>query len=451
MSYLAVPGAVGAERAEVWLGAFDEELPADSVLRIGIDRHERVEAWSEWAATENPAALRYQRITIDGLAPGTNYELRLLVGGVIAARAAVRTLPSALPTVAERPFVALLGSCFFAGQDLSGNVGRTFAQLSSQSRPDVKFLCGDQVYLDAPWSHFLWHTHGREKLAGEFLATYRDAWTQAGTAGGFRELLTRGANYFTSDDHDFWNNAPSAGAYVRDTWAASGREQWLGLARQLFEIFQSPERIRSFSVGGLEFLVADTRIARRPDRTQFMDPGDLQRVVTWLGNLGGPGVLVLGQSLFSSKAGFWGLAGYVGDWGLPDFEQYADLLRAILAAQHSVVLLTGDVHFGRITTAELPSGHEMVEVISSPMALVDPLAKGKAQPAPARLPAAHTPGLAGVRTSTLPFDAFVGADNHFATVEFAQDGHKVQMTTKVWPIGAGARVRHRVADRRVLQ
>src|SRR5215217_3887038 len=37
-------------------------------------------------------------------------------------------------------------------------------------------------------------------------------WTQVGGEdAGFRRLLADGANYFCSDDHEFWNNAPNFG------------------------------------------------------------------------------------------------------------------------------------------------------------------------------------------------------------------------------------------------
>jgi hypothetical protein len=452
VAYLVVPGVAGTNQAEVWIGGLGESTPASATLVVGRERSERLTDWRSWGSADQASSVIYWRLTVADLSPGTTYEVALLIDGVAVSRASLRTLPSELPSLADRPFTALLGSCFAASQDLSGSVGGTYAHLPVGLRPDVKFLCGDQVYLDSPWSHFLWHTHHPQELAGEFLANYARAWTQSGMASGFRELLSRGANYFTSDDHDFWNNAPSAGVYARDTWTSSGREAWLGVARDLYGIFQSPARSRQFDVGGLSFLITDTRIDRQADRSQFMSDEELRRVTEWLGDLGGPGVLVMGQSVLASKAGFWGLAGYVGDWGLPDFRQYQDLLGAILTVRHSLVLLTGDVHFGRVSTARLASGNELVEIISSPMALVDPLAKGKRQVAPPRVPTSVIAGIGTVQTSTRPFGPFDGADNHFVTLEFAQDGHKVSMNTKVWPIELGGQpAQPRLADHRLLQ
>jgi hypothetical protein len=109
-------------------------------------------------------------------------------------------------------------------------VGRAYAQLPAGARPEVKILCGDQVYLDDPWVHYLWHPHEITALEAEFVRNYRDTWTQE---PGFRQLLAEGANYFAPDDHEYWNNAPQAATVIRDTWASTGRRDWFNTAGQL--------------------------------------------------------------------------------------------------------------------------------------------------------------------------------------------------------------------------
>ena len=88
------------------------------------------------------------------------------------------TLPKQVPSLEERPFTILLGSCFAQKKDGAGNVGRTFALLPSDVRPDLKLLCGDQVYLDAPsfWTVFPAVTEG--ELKRRLLESYLAAWTQ---------------------------------------------------------------------------------------------------------------------------------------------------------------------------------------------------------------------------------------------------------------------------------
>src|SRR5205809_7973197 len=101
---------------------------------------------------------------------------------------------------------------------------------------------------------------------------------------------------------------------------------------------------------------------------------DLDRLDQWIRNLEGPGIFSLGQPIFAAQAGFFGR---FADWNLPDFEQYADLVRVLASSRHSLVLLTGDVHYGRIASCLLPSGLELIEIISSPTALVDKSVGGK--------------------------------------------------------------------------
>src|SRR4029450_5170412 len=83
--------------------------------------------------------------------------------------------------------------------------------------------------------------------------------------------------------------------------------------------------------------------------------------------LTGPGCLVLGQVLFTAPAGT--ISKHM-DLGLPDFRQYIELLDALRQAPHAVVVLTGDVHFGRVAVCQFLNGQEIVEVIASPLALV---------------------------------------------------------------------------------
>ena len=450
--FLLVPGRVLSDNAEVWLAAIDTDVPpVGLVLTVG-DRNWDVGSWDRWASTEGRHRLDYQRVFLDELEPGRGYPLRLSRNGRTEATATVRTLPITLPTGEEKPFVALVGSCFFPPSDRSGAVGSTVFRLPAGADIDIKFLCGDQVYLDAPWSYFLTRTHTRAEMESRFFVTYVRTWTQSGSGLGFQELLRSGANYFTSDDHDYWNNAPNFAVYVRDTWGAPGRESWWETASDLYAVFQRPATVSQFRIGTLAFFVADTRSHRQPTRTRFMTTEDMDSVARWVQELDGPGVLVLGQTLFAERAGWWGLAGHIGDWGLPDFDQYADLVRALFASRHSIVVVTGDVHYGRIASCQLPSGVELIEVISSPMSLVDPLARGKPKPAATRFPASAVHGVRAAATETVPFEPFRGADNHFLTLEFSQYGRRVRMAAKVWPIASGgAGGSPRLADVRYLQ
>lgn len=75
----------------------------------------------------------------------------------------------------------------------------------------------------------------------------------------------------------------------------------------------------------------------------------MQALLDWVGSLTCPGVLVVGQPVLAKAEGRapWGEH---SDWNLPAFDQYPGLVRALSSAPHDILVLSGDVHFGRIAT-----------------------------------------------------------------------------------------------------
>jgi hypothetical protein len=285
------------------------------------------------------------------------------------------------------------------------------------------------VYLDDPATHFLWHTHDKDELLAEHFTNYTRTWLQEGVGGGFRGFLQDGANYFSSDDHEFWNNAPSWASLIRDSWTAEGRENWMGVALSLYEAFQTDKTFTTFDIGNLSFFIADTRMKRSADQTTFMQAGDIAALEAWVGRLRGLGVLVIGQPVLSGKAGW---SGNLTDWNLPDYTQYGDLVRALDRTQHSILILTGDVHYGRVARCQLRPEVELIEVISSPTSLVNKLVGGKWNAAPPRYPAFDVPGTSGRLVNT---DAnFTLTDNHFLTLGFSAISQRTRVLIKAWPI-----------------
>ncbi len=429
MSFLIVPNEVQSHQATIWIAAIDQTFdPAKTVLDYGSNSLPLPGGWKDFATDDGERTIRYQRVVLTNLSPRTAYTLVLRVGGHLQADGVVTTLPERLPAKPERAFTVLLGSCFYAREDAVGAVGQTFNQLPHDARPDIKILCGDQVYLDNPFQDFLNPLRGESWLKARSFKTYADTWSQMTSAGGFHRLLKNNANYFSSDDHEFWNNAPDRGFNVPLLAVSdSQRKRWFKIARELYQIFQTdppthPRPPLTFDVAPLSFCIAETRFFRERARGNLMPPADLQAIGTWLRNLNGPGCLVLGQPLFSKQAG---LMGNFKDWGLPDFtEQYTQLIQHLRAAKHSVVILTGDVHFGRISIATLRPelGTKLIEVISSPMQLV-PKGGGDYEEAP------H---VFGSITSEPEFSL---KHNHFLTLEFlAPSAQRAEMAVKFWPI-----------------
>lgn len=430
MAYLLVPLGVSTTEVTVWVGVMNESFsPARLVLESKLGQHPIDPAkWEKWESDDGRNRVNYQRVTISGLQARTTYSPRLRVGGEVKSNAELTTLPDRLPVPGEKPFTVLLGSCFCKAEDEEGKVGNTYFHIPGGARPDVKILSGDQVYLDSPWHHYLKHTHSAAELQAEFFKNYLDTWTQT---TGFQRLLQGGANYFCPDDHELWNNAPNRASFIRDTWPFTDhREEWYDAALSLYKVFQTPSTITPFSVGNLSFMIADTRMNRDSKEEKFMKDDDLNRVGAWINGLRGPGVLVLGQPIFSKKAGS---RGHFFDWSLVDYEQYARLTHILNSSRHSIVVLTGDVHYGRVCRST--PDNMLVEVISSPMSLVDKKAAGKWEDAPKTFPAFGIPNVGRVDVETN--GSFRLTDSHFTTLEFTASGAHVVMKVRVWPILKG--------------
>ena len=176
---------------------------------------------------------------------------------------------------------------------------------------------------------------------------------------------------------------------------------WLREATRLYRAFQRPATpgVIELKLEDLSICVADARANRTPTSKRFMDDADLDDIARWARGLRNPGCLVLGQLLFARKAGTFSKH---MDLGLPDFDQYAGLLDALSGSGQSIVILTGDVHFGRVAVCELLNGKQIVEVVASPMALVAPVPPNEWKSAPQAFPDWPTPGRVQRPISTDP-------------------------------------------------
>lgn len=501
MSFILIPHIVSTDSAMIWVGAVDEKVRINPVSIdyniIGDETDVKSyklspsewRAWKsrqplEWFSKKSTIdGLHYQRITITGLKPRHKYVFKLKIGkkeeinnselsvktdaeftdyskvidrevtsevysSLDRPKATVTTLPERLPKAInnEKPFTVMLGSCFYQPNDPDGLVGKTFIELPEDQQPELKFLCGDQVYLDNPWSKTTWNMFlalsPREKMRKIFFEKYLMNWTQINRAvvpnkdgiptnravGGFNLLLRNGANYFCSDDHEFWNNAPNFGFVgAALTIRKSQRRWWFKEASELFRVFQSLAPWMTFDVDPLSFCIVDSRINRIDGDDQFMEEYDLDAIGNWIQNLKGPGVLVMGQVLMQEKSSYFTAK---TDLALPDFErQYQKLLDYIKCSDHSIVFITGDVHFGRVAVCDLDAGKgtKFVEVISSPMMVVSNMF--------------NKPKVGEFKKAPETFDTPVknyqmaNLQNHFATLEFIENtAGTIEMTVKAWKI-----------------
>ena len=426
MSHLLIPGPATATSATMWAAAIDERDDAASLEVVAASGERRPLLSWDHELQGGKRRVQIRRVEFTGLGPRSRRRVELRRGPQPVARAMMGTLPERVPGLEERPFTILLGSCFAQKKDGAGNVGRTFALLPSDVRPDLKVLCGDQVYLDAPsfWTVFPAVTAG--ELNRRLLESYLAAWTQE---PGYHTLLADGPNAFTADDHDFWNNAPKGSVTAPATLIPKLREQWLRQATALYRAFQRPDPgLIKLDLDGLSIRVAEVRVDRTETDERFMTAADLAEIQTWAHGLKSPGCLVLGQVLFTAAAGT--ISRHM-DLGLPDFRQYAELLDALRQAPHAVVILTGDVHFGRVAVCQFLNGKEIVEVVASPLALVASFPSNEWKAAPGLYPAAAAPGFVQRPIATDKAYQFNG--NHFATIGFSRSGGRLRMRVQAWP------------------
>ena len=427
MPFLIVPNEVKTTEAIVWIGIINEPFDQASLLLRFNGRDVSIpDAWSNYTTESGNNSINYQFLTVAGLEPRTDYILELFRGGELAASGNVRTLPNELPFLDDQPFTVLLSSCFCSSRGESASIGNTYLGLRSQDRPDIKILSGDQVYLDDPALHFTFNTHSRAELEDMLFANYARTWTQTGFGTGNNQYLRDGANFFTSDDHEFWNNAPDAATLIIDTFGQQGRTNWWEIASNLYRVFQTGKSVSTFDIGPLSFFLADPRVNRGPGRNDFMSADDRNALEAWVNGLQGVGVLVVGQPIFASKAGFF--ASRFADKHLPNYKQYEDLARILNRTQRSIIVLTGDVHYGRISSCSLAPNVSIYEIISSPSALVNPAVGGKWDPAPDMFPDFGVAGVVNRPISTNRDYRF--SKNHFLTLAFFREGANIGVRIK---------------------
>lgn len=381
-----VPHAPRADGVDLWFGAFGAASPGDVMVECEGPGDEvvRVEVAPEWRAIDGGEGTTIQcaRAPVGGLAADTTYRLwlRRFGGARVGPPAKVRTLPASVPTSCQPPLQVLLGSCFDRRGEGAPAMARLLRQLDGPRLPHLKVLCGDQVYVDLPVMERI--PTGEAALRAFVAGKYLRNWAPSGAplANGFGDLLRHGANVLVGDDHEFWNNFPFAAAHVPFTYLGRNRELLGRLGREFFRAFQvdygegSGLRChRRVVIGGaeeparLEVFAIDGRFARSERLAHW--PADVAALVEWLGGLSGPGILVLSQPLFEAPQS--GVRRSLIDAGIGDFDDFEAIVGALATARHDVLILSGDIHCGRMASATVAlSGRRVVEVVASPISLI---------------------------------------------------------------------------------
>ena len=387
------------------------------------------------------------RVVVRKLRPGAKYTARAGVGSKGLASAEFRTLPGKLSSNA--PFNVLLASCFHEGRDPKGTAARVMTSLPAKHRPHIKFLTGDQVYLDMPTKRFVVAKRPAE-LARLHLNTYRRTWGKGLTA-----VLRRGLAWCLADDHEFWNNFPQATQYLGNTMTAKGRARWYSISRDLFDVFQAPAgkrggRPESFRVGRLRFLTLDTRYNRGAKRFLLADHFDaIDRWCAALEKRPQLGVLLVSQPLFDRCGA--GMKGF--DRNLPCFKDYDRLVKRLAACSRPMLFLSGDVHYGRVAAVLRPDGTaHRAEVLSSPTRHLQGK-KSRALAPPPAFPPSPIAGVTSERVRLVKTDAGRNAlfsGDQFATLGFTEHADSINVDVRHWSSHKASRLIARTSLRFAL-
>jgi hypothetical protein len=261
----------------------------------------------------------------------------------------------------------LIGSCFWLNDDRDGFYSAAVKELVQRERPVFKILMGDQLYADvwAPLPNTI-----PEGMAQKYERYWGD--------DPYRDLLASCPTLVSCDDHEFWNDFPQKQIQVPLSWDRY-QPQAGDTAAALYDSYQAllnpgGKRWTSLDVPPVSFFIADTRSYRTSDtdpHARLMLEAQWQDLEAWASRLNGPGVLILPQPLL--KAG-----GSKTDRTLLDFKE-SDRLGAIFERAlggpnpHDILILTGDIHTGRLSSAEIVGLHgQIYELVASPASLVTP-------------------------------------------------------------------------------
>jgi hypothetical protein len=284
----------------------------------------------------------------------------------------LRTLPAEVPSLPGQQLNVLLTSCYYHKGDHAQAVAEVIRGLPSSARPDLVLFLGDQVYLDLPTTRDF--ADDAAWLAREFETRYQLVYN-----GPYTSAFDAAPSGCVPDDHEYWNDYPNPFVVVQNSWTIEGRQRWTQAAKAALAAFQlgSAAQIGEpivFDIAPLSFFLADTRSGRDPGGKWSLDPQtkSLEKLEQWaneaLTRRRYP-VFVSGQSLLDAPGGSERvLSNYA------DYPRILEVFGRLARSGRCPLLITGDVHYGRVAYAVDASGRPRAfELISSPASLVDTL------------------------------------------------------------------------------
>ena len=371
---------VGGTSAEVWVGTLFPDLKKPKRARVRLleedgekskELKSRTIREKDWRRPFRKMQQRFFSVAeFNGLQPGRRYrveferrveanpDIGIAEGWQKLRSGRFRTLPSRLPLKGSGDaFTVALGSCFYEHRD-GGRAAAAYKALYERGgmsvQPDIAVLSGDQVYLDIGFDSLsLIPKEIRERIASD----YSHHWRALGS------ILSRGGTWMLPDDHEYWNDYPfyeSPIPLLLPLRLEHVRKAWGDAASDAVKNIQRSPVVESFTLGDdLSVCFADLRSFRSEDK--FLPEAEFQKLLNWANSRSCPSVLVLPQPLIVNKNKV--------ERNLISYRrQYVELLHALGSVSHDIVILTGDVHFGRIASVPVgTNGARLIEIISSPL------------------------------------------------------------------------------------
>ena len=447
--------------AEIWVGTLFPTLKKPAHARVQLTFPDgstltRQIVKADWKRPFRGVNQRFYTLcTFRNLKPGTRYTVQFsrrieAIGNVVPQSwQALRngtfdTLPPRIPLKGKKPFTIGVGSCFYNHRD-GGQAAASYKALyqrgSDHDRPDITFLTGDQVYLDIGFDSLSLISHEiRQRIAND----YALHWQALGS------ILSRGGTWMLPDDHEYWNDYPFYDSLLPTLLALKlpwVRNAWNTASRDAVKRIQRCPRVDTFSIGkDLSICLADLRSFR--GKNTFIPTQAFTTIVNWAKSLKSPGVFVSPQPLIVQKNPI--------ERNLLSFQvQYRELLKALGHSGHDIVLLSGDVHYGRIATVPLGNhGARLVEIIASPLSNLTGLngiATSVAKSKPKKFPDPHAVYIEGWKPAPVKYDSAFNVNTkkgwpfsaypkertreHFMTVSFSRLKHGgVELKADAWRV-----------------
>ncbi len=365
---------VSATTVEVWVGTLYPTMTKPKRARVRLElpngkSRTRIIQKSEWQRPFRNTKQRFwSLVSFRNLQPGAAYKVAfdrfveattdVIAPGWQHLRSGYfETLPKRIPKTHEKPFTIGLGSCYYDHRDggqAAGAYQALYERGSDRVRPDITFLTGDQVYLDIGFDSLSRDPHEiQQRVADDYAQHWR-------SLGG---ILNRGGTWMLPDDHEYWNDYPFHDSLIPQLLAlklSAVRSAWGNASKDAVKNIQRSPIVETISIGSdLSICLADLRSFR--SKSGFLPDTQFKRLIDWAAGLTCTGVFVIPQPLIVEEN--------KTERNLLSFKsQYTRLLQALGSSGHDIVLMSGDVHFGRIAKCDIGlNGGRLIEIVSSPL------------------------------------------------------------------------------------